>query len=69
MVGDMVRELEARFPWLSPWLGDRLDTEVPAFCREPDHARSDAALGWLLPATECSARPNASSRARSWITW
>ena len=31
MVGDMVRELETRFPWLSPWLGDRLDTEVPAF--------------------------------------
>src|SRR5271155_2668117 len=27
----MVRELEARFPWLSTWLGDRLDTDVPAF--------------------------------------
>ena len=31
MVGDMVRELEARFPWLSSWLEDRLDTDVPAF--------------------------------------
>ncbi len=27
----MVRELEARFPWLSSWLEDRLDTDVPAF--------------------------------------
>jgi hypothetical protein len=27
----MVRELEVRFPWLSSWLENRLDTELPAF--------------------------------------
>ena len=31
MVGDVVRGLEARFPWLSTWLGDRLEIELPAF--------------------------------------
>ena len=31
MVGDMMRELDVRFPWLSSWLGDRLDIELPAF--------------------------------------
>jgi hypothetical protein len=31
VVGDMVREVEARFPWLSSWFGDRLDIELPAF--------------------------------------
>jgi hypothetical protein len=31
VVGEMVRELEARFPWLSSWLGSRLDIELPAF--------------------------------------
>ena len=31
MVGDVVRELEVRFPWLSSWFGDRLDIELPAF--------------------------------------
>ena len=31
MVGDLVREFEARFPWLSSWFGDRLDIELPAF--------------------------------------
>ena len=31
MVEDLVREFEARFPWLSSWFGDRLDIELPAF--------------------------------------
>jgi len=31
VVGDMVRGLEARFPWLSTWLGGRLEIELPAF--------------------------------------
>ena len=31
MVANMLRGLEARFPWLSSWLGDRLDIELPAF--------------------------------------
>ena len=31
VVGDVVRGLEARFPWLSSWFGDRLDIELPAF--------------------------------------
>jgi hypothetical protein len=31
VVGDLVRGLEARFPWLSSWFGDRLDIELPAF--------------------------------------
>ena len=31
MVGDLVRELEDRFPWLSTWFGGRLDIELPAF--------------------------------------
>jgi hypothetical protein len=31
VVGDVVRELEVRYPWLSSWFGDRLDIEVPAF--------------------------------------
>jgi hypothetical protein len=31
VVGDLVRELGARFPWLSQWLGDRLEAELPAF--------------------------------------
>ena len=31
MVGELVRELEARFPWLSTWLRSRLDIELPAF--------------------------------------
>jgi len=31
VVGDMVRGLEARFPWLSSWLGGRLEIELPAF--------------------------------------
>ena len=31
MVGDFVRGLEERFPWLSSWLGGRLDIELPAF--------------------------------------
>jgi hypothetical protein len=30
-VEDLVREFEARFPWLSSWFGDRLDIELPAF--------------------------------------
>jgi von Willebrand factor type A domain len=31
VVEDLVREFEARFPWLSSWFGDRLDIELPAF--------------------------------------
>ena len=31
MVAEVVRGLEARFPWLSTWLGDRLEFELPAF--------------------------------------
>jgi hypothetical protein len=31
VVGDIVRGLEARFPWLSSWLGGRLEIELPAF--------------------------------------
>ena len=30
-MGDFMRGLEARFPWLSTWLGGRLEVEVPAF--------------------------------------
>jgi hypothetical protein len=29
--GDLLRGLEARFPWLSTWLGGRLEVELPAF--------------------------------------
>ncbi len=31
MVGDFVRRLEERFPWLLKWLGGRLEFELPAF--------------------------------------
>ena len=31
MVADFVRGLEHRFPWLSTWLGGRLEIELPAF--------------------------------------
>lgn len=31
MLGDLVQELEERFPWLSTWFGNRLDIELPAF--------------------------------------
>ena len=31
MFGDLFRDLEARFPWLSTWLGGRLEVELPAF--------------------------------------
>ena len=31
MFGDLLRDLEARFPWLSTWLGGRLEVELPAF--------------------------------------
>lgn len=31
MVVDLVREFEARYPWLSVWFGDRLELELPAF--------------------------------------
>ncbi len=30
MVGNLLRGLEARFPWLAAWLGGRLDIELPA---------------------------------------
>jgi len=30
VVAEVVRGLEARFPWLSTWLGDRLEFELPA---------------------------------------
>ncbi len=30
MVGEMMRDLEVRFPWLARWLGGRLDIELPA---------------------------------------
>jgi hypothetical protein len=29
--GDLFRDLQARFPWLSTWLGGRLEVELPAF--------------------------------------
>jgi von Willebrand factor type A domain-containing protein len=29
--GDLLRNIEARFPWLSTWLGGRLEVELPAF--------------------------------------
>ena len=29
--GNLFRDLEARFPWLSTWLGGRLEVELPAF--------------------------------------
>jgi uncharacterized protein YegL len=31
VLGDLVQELEERFPWLSTWFGERLDIELPAF--------------------------------------
>ena len=31
MFGDLFRDLEARFPWLSTWFGGRLEIELPAF--------------------------------------
>jgi hypothetical protein len=31
VVAEVVRGIEARFPWLSAWLGDRLEFELPAF--------------------------------------
>ena len=31
MFGDLLRDLEGRFPWLSTWLGGRLEVELPAF--------------------------------------
>ena len=31
MFGDLLRNIEARFPWLSTWLGGRLEVELPAF--------------------------------------
>jgi hypothetical protein len=31
VLGDLVQELEERFPWLSTWFGDRLEVELPAF--------------------------------------
>ena len=31
MFGDLFRDLQARFPWLSTWLGGRLEVELPAF--------------------------------------
>ncbi len=31
MFGDLFRDLEARCPWLSTWLGGRLEVELPAF--------------------------------------
>ncbi len=31
MVGDLLRGLESRFPWLATWTGGRLDIELPAF--------------------------------------
>ena len=31
MVANMLRGLEARFPWLAAWSGGRLDIELPAF--------------------------------------
>ncbi len=31
MVAEVVRGLESRFPWLSTWLGSRLEFELPAF--------------------------------------
>ena len=31
MFGNLFRELETRFPWLSTWLGGRLEVELPAF--------------------------------------
>jgi hypothetical protein len=31
VLGDLARELEARFPWISSWFVDRLDVELPAF--------------------------------------
>jgi hypothetical protein len=31
VLGDLVQELEERFPWVSTWFGERLDTELPAF--------------------------------------
>ena len=31
MLGDLVQELEERFPWVSTWFGERLDIELPAF--------------------------------------
>jgi hypothetical protein len=30
VVGEMLRDLEARFPWLARWSGGRLDIELPA---------------------------------------
>jgi hypothetical protein len=30
VVGEMMRDLEVRFPWLARWLGGRLDIELPA---------------------------------------
>ena len=30
MVGELLRDLEARFPWLARWSGGRLDIELPA---------------------------------------
>jgi hypothetical protein len=29
--GDLFRDLQARFPWMSTWLGGRLEVELPAF--------------------------------------
>ena len=31
MFGDLLRNIEARLPWLSTWLGGRLEVELPAF--------------------------------------
>ena len=69
MVGDLVRGLEARLPWLSTWFGDRLEIELPAFLV------SLAAHGVLLVSLAFAGysvhhEVHASSRARLLrITW
>ena len=64
MVGDVVRGLEARFPWLSSWFGDRLDIELPAFLVSLT-MHGLLLVGLAFAGYSVHKRSSASSRARS----